>query len=117
VAKPVANFIASPISGCWPLAVTFTDGSTDVTGTFFTSYEWAYGDGATATVGTGTTSHIFVPAGTFATTEIVTDNIGCKDTVTHSLVTVWHLMLRFQQVRQHHVKMCRSHLSIYPPGP
>ena len=89
VAKPVAHFIASPTSGCWPLAVTFTDNSSDIPGTTFTSFAWSFGDGATTTVGSPVTAHTFTSAATFATQDIVTDNVGCKDTITESLVTVY----------------------------
>ncbi len=87
VAKPVDSFAAAPPNGCWPLFVTFTDYSTDVTGAFPVSYDWAFGDG---TAGTGTpVSHTYNSAGTFGVTEIVTDNIGCKDTlVKPALITV-----------------------------
>jgi gliding motility-associated-like protein len=89
VAKPVSTFTAVPATGCWPLTVTFRDASTDVAGTFFTSYAWDFGDGATSTVTTATTAHTFITAGSFITTEIVTDNVGCIDTAVLSLVTVW----------------------------
>lgn len=89
VAKPVAHFTASPTSGCWPLYVLFTDASTDVTGVTLTSFNWAFGDGGTATTGLVSAGHTFTAAGTFTTTEIVTDNLGCKDTVPLTLVTVY----------------------------
>ncbi len=88
-AKPVAHFSASPVIGCAPLGVTFTDASTDVTGTTFATYKWAFGDGATSTVLTPTTSHVYTAAGSFSIKEVITDNIGCKDSLTQSLVTVW----------------------------
>ncbi len=89
VAKPVGNFTVAPPTGCWPLTTTFTDASTDVPGTFFTNFSWTFGDGGTAYVSTPSVSHTFTAAGTFTTTEIVIDNIGCRDTVTKTLVTVW----------------------------
>jgi len=54
-----------------------------------TSYYWAYGDGSLGTVTRAASTHTFVTAGTFSTNEIVTDNVGCRDTVSLSLVTVW----------------------------
>ncbi len=89
VAKPVANFTATPTTGCWPLNVTFTDASTDVPGTSFVNFLWDFGDGGTASVSTPSTSHIYTAAGTFTTQEIVTDNIGCKDTISLPLITVY----------------------------
>jgi len=81
VAKPVASFTITPATGCWPMTATFTDHTTDVTGTFFTHYAWAFGDGATTTVTTPSTVHTFTIVGNDTATEVVTDNIGCKDTV------------------------------------
>jgi gliding motility-associated-like protein len=87
VAKPIDSFSAAPPNGCWPLSVTLTDHSTDVPGAFPVSYAWTFGDGAT---GTGSpAAHTYTAAGTFGVTEIVTDNIGCKDTITKpGLITV-----------------------------
>lgn len=89
VAKPVAAFTETPPSGCWQLAVNFTDHSTDVPGTTFANFAWTFGDGTGASVGTLTTSHLYDTSGAFAVTEIVTDNIGCKDTATN-IVNVYH---------------------------
>ena len=82
VAKPIANFTAVPPTGCAPLLVNFTDHSTDVTGTWFTSFAWTFGDGTGTSVTIPTVSHTYTAIGTFGVTEIVTDNIGCKDTLT-----------------------------------
>jgi len=89
VAKPVAHFTASPDNGCWQLTTTFTNTSTDVAGTFYTNFVWAFGDGTTSTVTTPTVTHTFSLVGTMTTTLTVTDNIGCKDTVSLPLVTVY----------------------------
>ena len=89
VAKPTDNFTVAPPAGCKPLTVTFTDGSTDVPGAFITTYTWMFGDGNSSTVTTPVTTHTYTMAGTFPVEEIVTDNIGCKDTLTKpSLITV-----------------------------
>ena len=82
VAKPHDIFTETPPSGCVPLTVHFTDQSTDVAGTFFANYYWVFGDGLSASVSTNPTAHIYTGPGTFSVTEIVTDNIGCKDTAT-----------------------------------
>ena len=47
-AKPATNFSAFPLTGCFPLAVTFTDLSTPGTGTI-TNWLWDFGDGNTST--------------------------------------------------------------------
>jgi gliding motility-associated-like protein len=89
VGAPVVSFTAAPASGCAPLTVTFTDHSTDVAGLTISSYKWAFGDGATTTVTVPTVVHTFTTAGSFSTTETITDNIGCKASVTLNLVTVY----------------------------
>lgn len=82
VGKPFPTFTATPISGCNPLAVTFNDASIPATGTTLSSYEWHFGDGSpTASSTSSPYIHIYTAAGTYDVTEIVTDNIGCKDTI------------------------------------
>jgi gliding motility-associated-like protein len=92
-AHPVANFTAAPVIGCAPLIVTFTDASTDVAGATITNYKWNFGDASPtsiAVVTTPVTSHIYTAAGTYDVKEIVTDNIGCKDSSTRpAMITVW----------------------------
>lgn len=83
VGKPVANFTVAPVPGCWPLNATFTDISTDVGSLFMTNFQWDFGDGGTAVVTTPVTTHTYTLPGTYDVTEIVTDNIGCKDTAYH----------------------------------
>ncbi len=80
VAKPDAGFDALPDHGCVPLNVLFTDTSTDVPGTFDVTREWDFGNG-TATVNTASTSHTYWNPGTYSVKLIVTDNVGCKDTL------------------------------------
>lgn len=82
VGKPTPAFTGSPVAGCNPLPVTFTDASTPAAGTSLASYMWSFGDGSpTTTVTTPSTIHLYTTAGTYGVREIVTDNIGCKDTV------------------------------------
>ena len=84
VAKPDASFTTNPPSGCVPLTVTFTNTSTDQVGTFFTNWEWDFGNG-TANVTVPTVANTYYTAGTYAVQMIVTDNVGCKDTATGSV--------------------------------
>ncbi len=88
VGKPVANFTAAPVPGCWPLTVTFTDISTDVPGVTLSSFNWDFGDGNTAIVFTPITTHTYTVAGFYNVTEIVTDNIGCMDTVNRDTAVI-----------------------------
>lgn len=82
VAKPVAGFKGIPTIGCSPLTVAFTDTSKDVTGTFITTRAWTYGDAGVATVTTAGATYTYNTKGTYSVKLIVTDNIGCKDTLT-----------------------------------
>ncbi len=89
VSQPVAKFTATPATGCWPLAVTFTDASTDPSGISLSKYIWAFGDGATSTVTTASVAHTFTATGSFTTQEFVSNYLGCRDSVKLPLVTVW----------------------------
>ncbi len=59
-APPVAQFTGSPLSGSFPLNVTFTDQSTGVV----TGWSWTFGDGGTSLLQNPT--HTYNSAGTFA---------------------------------------------------
>ena len=50
---PIAQFTASPSSGCTPLTVTFTNNSQNTS-----DYYWDFGDGQTATVGNSSSQTI-----------------------------------------------------------
>jgi gliding motility-associated-like protein len=80
VAKPQALFSATPTVGCVPLTVLFKDTSTNVPGAYSVTRNWTFGNGA-ATVNTDTTSRIYPTAGIYSVQLIVTDNVGCKDTL------------------------------------
>lgn len=99
VSKPDAHFTISPPSGCWPLTAIFTDASTGVTGTFRTRFAWEFGDGTTTSVTTPSVSHTFTAAGVYTSTLTVTDNIGCKDTVVQTSVTVWRPTAAFSATK------------------
>ncbi len=81
VAKPIDSFVFSPPSGCAPLLVNFTDHSRDVTGASPSQYRWFYGDGISVFSGSPSVTHEYTASGTYAMEEIVTDNIGCSDTL------------------------------------
>lgn len=91
--KPVSGFTGSPVIGCAPLNVTFTDNSTILTGTSITNYKWSFGDASATSVVSVTTSpvsHVYTAGGTYSVKEIITDNIGCKDSITRpAYITVW----------------------------
>lgn len=81
VAQPVARIAVSDSAGCAPLSVTFTDSSTDVSGAFVTSRSWTFGNGQTAQTSSPTAGTIYATKGTYDVTLVVTDNVGCKDTL------------------------------------
>lgn len=80
---PTAAATATPTSGTAPLTVNF-DGSqsADSDGSIAT-YEWAFGDGSTATGKTA--SHTYIGAGDYTATLQVTDNQGATGTTTVSI--------------------------------
>jgi PKD repeat protein len=78
--SPIANFSRTPSSGCSPLTVVFNNASQQQQSP---TYLWDFGNGQT---GTGTTDTIlYVNAGTYQPTLIITNSNGCTDTVTKSL--------------------------------
>jgi len=81
VAKPVDSFAYTPPIGCAPLAVTFTDRTRDVSGVTLTQFRWFYGDGTSAFIGTPSVVHTYTASGTYSMEEIVTDSVGCSDTL------------------------------------
>lgn len=100
VSAPNVGFTVSPASGCAPLAVTFTSTSTPATGSTLASYTWRYGDGIN---GTGTPSvHTYTAAGTYSVWLIVSDNLGCRDSLRQvAAVTVWKPVASFNCTNVH----------------
>lgn len=92
VGAPHVEFTMSPSTGCAPLNVTFTDASTAVSGTTLASHNWRFGDGGTATG--NPVSHTYISGGTFAVWHRVTDDLGCRDSVMHT-VTVYKPTVNF----------------------
>ncbi len=79
---PTPDFSASPVTGCTPLTVTFTDQTID-SGTL-SSWIWIFGDGTISTVTTPVTTHTYTVSGTYNVTMTVTDIHGCTKSITHS---------------------------------
>jgi gliding motility-associated-like protein len=79
--NPTATFTADRTTGCFPLAVNFTDGSTPGTGTIV-SWFWDFGDGTTSTQ--QNPSHIYTAAGNYTVTLRVINTAGCSRTFTRS---------------------------------
>ncbi|MDW3645963.1 MAG: PKD domain-containing protein [Bacteroidia bacterium] len=74
----IADFTTPDTLGCAPAAVTFTDLSTFGPPT---SYVWAFGDGDTL-FGNPNPTHIYQNDGVYDVTLIVSDGLGCEDTLT-----------------------------------
>jgi autotransporter-associated beta strand protein len=79
---PVASFGWTNASST---IVTFTDTSTGV----ITNWDWAFGDGATATLMSGSTSHTYPSNGTYSATLTVygvANGSGCNSVATSNVV-------------------------------
>ena len=79
-APPDARFTASPTSGLFPLTVTFDASTSSAHGGRIVSYDWDFGDGASASGRLVT--HEFEEPGLYTITLTVTNNAG----ETHQLV-------------------------------
>ncbi|WP_368280045.1 extracellular catalytic domain type 1 short-chain-length polyhydroxyalkanoate depolymerase [Halomarina oriensis] len=74
---PAASVTANPTTAAVDESVTFdATGSTDSDGTV-ASYDWSFGDGATASGATA--SHAYGSAGSYTATVTVTDDAGATD--------------------------------------
>jgi gliding motility-associated-like protein len=75
VAKPNVNFTASPLSGCFPVTVSFTDLTTYSGGGSSTAWQWEFNDGTISTVANPV--HTFNTAGEFNISLYVENAAGC----------------------------------------
>src|SRR5690349_20448527 len=82
LAQPVANFTASPTSGCAPMVVTFTSTSTGNP----SSYSWTFGNGNTSTAQNPTTS--YTAPGTYTVTLTVSNASGNNTKTQTNYITV-----------------------------
>ncbi|NOT93104.1 PKD domain-containing protein [Ferruginibacter sp.] len=73
-AAPAVAFTGSPLTGCFPLPVNFTDQSTPGSGTI-TSWQWDFGDGASSN--TQNPSHTYTASGNYNVTLRLTNSVGC----------------------------------------
>lgn len=83
IQPPNADFSALPApTGCVPLTVTFNDLSTSITGPIV-AWEWDFGSAtANPTTSTAQSPAVLYPnTGQFAVQLIITNNLGCKDTI------------------------------------
>lgn len=80
-AQPKARIGVADSAGCAPFAVAFADSSTDVSGAFVVSRNWTFGNGQSLQTGSPTANATYLNKGHYDVTLVVTDNIGCKDTL------------------------------------
>ena len=78
-ANPVANFSGTPVSGCAPLPVTFSDASTIGNGAL-NQWTWDFGNGNTSRLQNPTNTYAGI--GTFNVTLSVRDANGCENSIT-----------------------------------
>lgn len=77
-----AGFDASPQAGCRPLGVQFNATATASFGASITNWSWRFGDGNT---GSGANPlHTYQNDGSYSVTQVVTDNNGCRDSLTRT---------------------------------
>ncbi len=82
LAAPQANFGASTLTGCVPLAISFSDSSTDGDA-LIVSRSWDFGDGNTSTV--QNPAHTFDSVGVFTILLTVLDANGCESTISRDV--------------------------------
>lgn len=80
---PSANFTATPVSGCSPLVVNFTDASTGNPAV----WAWDFGNGATSALKNPSTTY-FIP-GTYTATLTVTNASGSNTITRQNFITVY----------------------------
>ena len=78
---PTAEFSSSPVL-CLNDPIQFTDLST-TPGGMITDYFWDFGDGSNSSQ--QNPSHQYLSSGTFQISLIIQNNLGCIDTVVHSI--------------------------------
>ncbi len=81
VSKPTVSLTGSPLAGCIPMTVNFTDNSTVPAGATITNRVWNYGVGSNTAVTGTTTSYTYINRGIYDVKLIVQDNVGCKDSL------------------------------------
>jgi PKD repeat protein len=72
VYPPVAGFTGTPVSGSAPLAVAFTDSSTNTP----TAWSWSFGDGNTTGAASQNPVHLYTAAGLYNITLTATNEGG-----------------------------------------
>jgi len=80
--KPVVDFTASALAGCFPFTVNFTNNTQNAD-----AYQWEFGDGNTAT--SANPSHTYNNAGVYTVKLVATMQGKCAESITKTnLITV-----------------------------
>lgn len=82
VSRPEVQFSASPVLGCVPLPVTFTDQSVNTPAVGTVNRAWDFGNGATASNNNASSTYTYTTAGVYDIKLKVTDIEGCADSMT-----------------------------------
>ncbi|MFA5347770.1 MAG: PKD domain-containing protein [Methanoregula sp.] len=82
--QPVANFVATPLTGTSPLTVTFTDLSTNTP----TSWNWSFGDSSTVNSTMQNPVHGYANAGTYTVSLNATNSAGSNSKTQTGYITV-----------------------------
>ncbi len=82
LSSPTAAFMVNP-SSCANDTTFFVDLSTPAMG-FLTNWEWTFGDGSSSTFQHPT--HVYTSSGIYDITLVVTNSLGCSDTLTQSII-------------------------------
>lgn len=107
-ANPRVDFASSSTSGCYPLAVNFSDMSVPGSGTI-TSWLWDFGDGTTSTL--QSPSHVYNDDRNFSVTLQVRNSNGCVSTLTKtSLIQITTGVLA--QFTNDNPQTCRAPVTI-----
>ena len=77
---PTVNFTATPVGGCPPLAVQFTDATVTTSATTAIGWEWDFGDNSPVSTAQNP-SHNYLATGSYTVKLTVTDDQGCIDSL------------------------------------
>jgi gliding motility-associated-like protein len=80
ITGPVASFTGTPVGGCSPLNVNFTDNSTSGAGVI-TNRNWNWGDAQQTNTLSTSLSHLYSTNGSFTVKLTLTDALGCVDSM------------------------------------
>lgn len=80
ISPPSAQFSATPLLGCVPLTVNFTNTSTSLVDPIV-NYHWDFGDGTIIDTSGLLISNIYNSAGVFTVKLVITTAAGCKDSL------------------------------------